>query len=163
MVRLLRRLSGISLIVVVATALLIGLDIFSPNQSIGIVVAFVVATMSVSGLCFAVGVIGLVISGSRRQWGWFIALLIPLILVNYGPRLFFVDSQLNAAFYTSPQQFDLIVFALTGALPAVIPVLALVYCHVIERPPESAHVADDGLELEYSAISDPDPSRHSGM
>ena len=117
--------------------------------------------MSVSGLCFAVGVIGLIVARSRRQWGWFIGILLPLILVNYGPRLFSIDSQLNALFDTiwGAQGFNVVVFILMDALPAVIPILALAYCHIIERIPESSHMTEDGLELEYSPLSSSDDLR----
>lgn len=163
MVRLWRSLSRISLIVVVGAAILVGLDVFASSQSFGVELALVVVTMTVSGLCFAVGVIGLVVAGSRRHWGWFIGILLPLILVNYGPRLFFIDSQLNAAFYIfGAQGFDLVVFILMDVLPAVIPILALTYCHFIERVPESSRVADDSLELEYSPLSSFDDLRQSG-
>ncbi len=152
MMHLLRRLSGISLIVAAVSAILIGLDVFSPQETAVIALMFIVVTMLVSGLCFAVGIIGLIVSGSRRQWGWFVAMLVPLILVNFGPRLFFVDSDLNEPFIENSQGYNLAAFILMTALPAVIPVLALAYCYVIERSRQPMQIADDGLELEYSTL-----------
>ncbi|MGH2516162.1 MAG: hypothetical protein ACRDHP_10955 [Ktedonobacterales bacterium] len=156
----LRTLAGITLVVCVATVLY---QLPTLSSTFSSYIAFnsgfnEFAWVTCGMLGFATGIVALVLAAQRRQWRWFVPLLVPAVLTPYGSLLVaFMFPWLFPRFVTDSETFltleRFLVFSYT-ILPFVTALAVLIYTARSRRQQPIAPVftEETDLEIEYTRL-----------
>ncbi len=147
----LRRLSLVTLLVLAVTGLLIGMDVFTASRSSSIQLAYILVSMSATGLSFATGILGLTVAMRQHHWRWFVAILLPVLIVNYAPRAFFVDDLLSNLLSVGEHTYTLVLFIITVLIPAIAPLVVFFYSRY-GRPAQGGGPSLDEEELVFRSL-----------